>query len=113
MTGPSDALDLGALPGLATQDGAPVFDAPWQAQAFAMVVHLHDTGAFSWDDWAACLSAEIHSGAVRPYYEHWLAALERIVAHKGLADPAALAETGQAWQDAAARTPHGRPIVLK
>ena len=47
------------------------------------------------------------------YYRHWLAALERLVAEKGAADPAALARYRAAWQRAARRTPHGAPIALQ
>ena len=90
----------------------PVFEAPWQAQAFAMVVALHEAGAFSWDEWAETLSGEIHGSVKRSYYEHWLAALEKIVAVKALASAEALLDRKQAWQDAAARTPHGHPITL-
>ena len=56
----------------------PVFNEPWEAQAFAMVVKLHEQGAFTWTEWAETLGAEIKS-VERPYYESWLAALEKIV----------------------------------
>jgi len=46
------------------------------------------------------------------YYRHWLAALERIVAAKGVATPAALARYRHGWAHAASRTPHGQPIEL-
>lgn len=108
MTGP----DLAKLPGLAIEGDAPVFQAPWEAQAFGMVIHLHDKGAFTWEEWAACLSAEIHSGVERGYYEHWLKALETLVASKKLTNAEALKHRKDAWQAAAARTPHGDPIEL-
>src|SRR6185295_5902987 len=38
---------------------APVFKAPWEAQAFALVVHLQGRGAFTWNEWAATLGEEI------------------------------------------------------
>ena len=47
------------------------------------------------------------------YYRHWLNALERMVAAKGLADAQVLARYRDAWDRAAERTPHGTPIVLK
>ncbi|MEM9247715.1 MAG: nitrile hydratase accessory protein [Pseudomonadota bacterium] len=103
---------LDALPGIALADGAPVFAEPWEAQAFAMAVHLHARGAFTWDEWAAALSTEIHSGAARSYYAHWLTALERIAAEKNLTSATELSERKDAWQAAAARTPHGDPITL-
>ena len=74
---------------------------------------------FSWSEWAAVLGDEIKKaqGGGDPdtgetYYHHWLAALERIVAEKGLTDAAALARYHDAWDHAADRTPHGSPIVL-
>lgn len=104
--------DLTKLPGLAMDGDAPVFQAPWEAQAFAMVVHLHDKGAFTWDEWAAHLSAQVHSGEDRSYYEHWLCALETLVATKNLTDADTLESRKDAWHAAAARTPHGDPILL-
>jgi len=47
------------------------------------------------------------------YYRHWLNALERLVAEKGVTDPATLARYQHAWDHAADRTPHGEPIVLQ
>ncbi|MEJ6392997.1 nitrile hydratase accessory protein [Gymnodinialimonas sp. 2305UL16-5] len=91
---------------------APVFEEPWQAQAFAMVVDLHAKGAFTWTEWAEALSAQVHSGIDRDYYHHWLAALEQIVAAKGLTASQDLDQRRQEWLDAAARTPHGDPIIL-
>ena len=46
------------------------------------------------------------------YYEHWLTALERLVAEKGMSDPAAMLERKQAWADAYRHTPHGQPVEL-
>jgi len=45
-------------------------------------------------------------------YRHWLAALERIVAEKRVADAATLERYRAAWERAAERTPHGAPIEL-
>jgi hypothetical protein len=46
------------------------------------------------------------------YYRDWLATLERMVTTRALADTAALNRTRHAWERAAERTPHGRPIEL-
>ncbi|MEX3014708.1 nitrile hydratase accessory protein [Gymnodinialimonas hymeniacidonis] len=88
------------------------FEEPWQAQAFALTVHLHDQGHFNWNEWADALSAQIHSGAERTYYNYWLCALEALIAAKGITTPQNLASTAEAWKHAAARTPHGQPITL-
>lgn len=107
------------VPALPRDEGGPVFRAPWEAQAFALAVTLHDAGHFSWPEWAARLAAEIaRAGAGGDpdrgdtYYEHWLAALETLVAEKGLVGAPELARRKAAWDAAARATPHGQPIVL-
>ncbi len=97
----------------------PVFAEPWQAQAFALAVKLSEQGHFTWTEWAAALADELKAAASRGepddgsrYYHHWLAALEHLVAAKGLADPAALLARKEAWAEAYRRTPHGKPVEL-
>lgn len=60
----------------------PVFAAPWEARAFALAVTLRDAGHLSWPDFQAALAARITADPAGdvPYYEHWLAALEALVA---------------------------------
>ena len=108
------------LPSLPRDAGGPVFREPWEAQAFAMTLALYRRGLFTWTEWAATLAEEIKRAqrAGDPdtgdtYYQHWLAALERLVAEKGIADPASLARYRDAWEHAADRTPHGTPIELR
>ena len=98
----------------------PAFREPWEAQAFALAVSLHERGLFTWKEWAASLGEEIKNAQAagdpdtgETYYRHWLATLERIVAEKGLVDAGTLVRTRDAWQRACARTPHGVPIELK
>lgn len=100
--------------------GGPVFEEPWQAQAFAMTLKLHDRGAFSWPEWADYLAREIQVAQARgdpdlgdTYYAHWLAALEHIVADKGLVGAGDLARRKDQWAEAARDTPHGQPIELR
>jgi nitrile hydratase accessory protein len=88
------------------------FDEPWQAQAFALTVHLHQTGAFTWSEWAAALSGQIAAQPEAPYYDAWLAALEQLTAAKRLAAPADLTSRKSAWEQAYLHTPHGKPVVL-
>jgi nitrile hydratase accessory protein len=89
-----------------------VFGEPWQAQAFALAVRLSEQGYFTWKEWSAALADELKTDAARGYYEHWLAALERLVTAKGLTNQAALLERKQAWADAYRHTPHGKPVEL-
>jgi len=100
-------------------DGGPVFREPWEAQAFAMALALHERGVFTWTEWAATLAEEIKRAqaagdpdAGETYYRHWLNALERVVADKGVTDGKTLARYREAWDHAADRTPHGKPIEL-
>ncbi len=101
------------------RDG-PVFREPWEAQAFAMAVALHERGVFTWNEWAAVLGEEIKRAQAagdpdtgETYYRHWLAALERIVGQKQIADVQTLERYRDAWDHAADRTPHGTPIELR
>ena len=109
-----------ALPGLPCKDGEPVFRAPWEAQAFAMTLALHERGVFTWKEWTDTLAQAIRDAQVagdpdtgESYYEHWLDALERIATAKGLVAGAMLALRKDEWREAARRTPHGKPIELK
>jgi nitrile hydratase accessory protein len=111
--------DLGILPALPRDDGGPVFRAPWEAQAFAMTLTLHTRGVFTWREWAAALAAELAAAAARGepddgthYYEHWLAALEKLVAMKKLIPGDELERRVDEWDAAAQATPHGKPIEL-
>lgn len=71
-----------------------MFAAPWEAKAFALVVHLHQQGRFAWQEWVDALSGEIAADRERvphtPYYELWLAAAEKLMAGKGLVEGSAL-----------------------
>jgi nitrile hydratase accessory protein len=110
------APDPLALPGIPKDAEGPVFEAPWQAQAFALAVQLHAQGVFDWSEWAQALSAQLKAAGPQDdgsrYYEHWLAALEDLVAAKRLAGAQSLLDRKHAWAEAYRRTPHGRPVTL-
>ena len=100
--------------------GAPVFREPWEAQAFAMAVRLHQAGHFTWTEWADRLAREIRRAQAAgdpdlgdTYYRHWLAALEGLVAEKGLIGTDELRRRKAEWDAAARATPHGNPIELR
>jgi nitrile hydratase accessory protein len=108
------------LPQLPQDAEGPVFKAPWEAQAFAMTLALHERGVFTWNEWAAALSQAIRDAQAagdpdtgENYYSHWLVALERITTGKGLVTGMMLDHRKQEWEDAARRTPHGMPIELQ
>jgi nitrile hydratase accessory protein len=104
---------------LPADNTGPVFAEPWQAQAFALAVTLSEQGHFTSKEWAAALAHELQAAASRGetddgsrYYEYWLAALERLVTSKGLAERSALITRKEAWAEAYRTTPHGRPVEL-
>ena len=108
-----------AFGGQLRDDEGPAFREPWEAQAFAMTLALHRQGLFSWPEWSQALGAQIVAAqrAGDPdlgdtYYRHWMAALEQLVAAKGAGSLDELARCRNAWERAAARTPHGQPIEL-
>ena len=109
-----------AVPSIPRDAEGPVFREPWEAQAFAMALLLHERGLFAWPEWAATLAEEIKRAQAaddpdtgETYYRHWLNTLERLVMEKGAADAGTLARYRDAWDHAADRTPHGTPIELK
>jgi nitrile hydratase accessory protein len=91
----------------------PIFAEPWEAQAFALAVKLSEQGYFTWKEWSEALAAEIKAASDQSYYHNWLAALERLVAAKGLTSPEAMLTRKEAWADAYRHTPHGKPVTLK
>ena len=117
----SEAVEgaLNAVPSIPRDDNGPVFAEPWQAQAFAMTIALHEGGHFTWNEWVEVFSTEIARAQENgdpdlgdTYYHHWLAALERIITERGIAAGAILADLRDAWDRAAKATPHGNPIFL-
>jgi nitrile hydratase accessory protein len=109
-----------AVPSIPCDAEGPVFREPWEAQAFAMALALHERGIFTWSEWADALSSEIKRAQAagdpdtgETYYRHWLAALERLIAVKGVTTSETLHRYRDAWDHAADRTPHGAPIELR
>ncbi len=107
------------VPSIPRDADGPVFREPWEAEAFAMALALHERGVFTWKEWADTLAAEIKRAQAagdpdtgETYYLHWLAALERLVAEKGVATATTLHRYRDAWDRACDRTPHGKPIEL-
>lgn len=82
----------------------PVFAAPWEARAFAMVVALHERGLFPWRAFHEALAAEVArrdaraepaSGSDSAYYAQWVAAAEAVLAGLGVVEAGAI-ERGKA-----------------
>lgn len=120
MTDAAVAHATSMLKEVPRDDDGPVFREPWEAQAFAMALSLHERGLFTWNEWAAALADEIKRAQAsgdpdtgETYYRHWLAALERMIAAKGVATLEIQHRYRDAWDHAADRTPHGSPIELR
>ena len=98
------------------EDAARRFPDPWAAEAFALTVHLLETGVLKGNDWADLLGSELKSGpwsdGERGYYEAWVSALAKVLLSKGLATSEELDALQASWQRAAAATPHGVAISL-
>ncbi len=114
----SDALSLDAVQ-LPRDEAGPVFDKPWQAQAFALTVQLYKSGHFTWPEWVEVFSREIKASPATPeesvndaYYRQWMAALETITAARQLVAPTDVPAAREEWRQAYLNTPHGQPILL-
>ncbi|WP_062381295.1 nitrile hydratase accessory protein [Pseudomonas abietaniphila] len=108
-----------AMAGLSLDKEGPVFDKPWQAQAFSLLVHLHQTGLFPWNEWVQTFSDEIKASPAQPgesvndaYYRQWLAAMESMVTTLGLTGIEDITRRTEQWQQAYLNTPHGQPVTL-
>jgi nitrile hydratase accessory protein len=118
LSSPDREPVLSQSPGLRlSEEGAPVFPEPWAAEAFAITVHLHERGLFSWSEWAETLSAELKrqdpARCGEDYFDHWVAALTTILVRHGVADQETVLALQESWQRAAEATPHGKVIELR
>jgi cobaltochelatase CobN len=87
---------LGGSSAVPRRNGELVFDAPWQGRAFGMAVALSEGGLFPWEEFRQALIREIAAAEARGgefrYYDAWLAALEGVLASRGLVIPEQLEE---------------------
>ena len=76
------------------RNGELVFAAPWESRVFGLTMALHEGGRFDWEEFRRRLIAEIAARERGPaewsYYACWLAALEDLLASKGLCGAAEL-----------------------
>ena len=98
-------------------ENSPVFAAPWEASAFAMVLALYRAGRFEWREWVELLSAEIAASEPDPtgalYYAIWSGALEKLLDRQGLLTSDAIDMRSEAWRAAYLATPHGQEVRLR
>jgi len=105
----AEEVSLAKPPGIASEALIErSFEEPWQAQIFALVLAAHEAGVFQWSDWSTALGAEQDSD-----YQGWIGALESLLAERNIVTQQQLDQLAVSWQDAAAATPHGQPILLE
>lgn len=73
------------------EDSEPVFQAPWEARAFALVNQLTTEQVYSWSEWTdrfveEISAAEAESSNNSSYYERWVQACEKLLLSKGILD---------------------------
>jgi nitrile hydratase accessory protein len=85
--------------------GERSFDHPWELRAFAMAVAAYHNGQYEWSEFQLSLIDSIRrwedGGAAEgaepwSYYEHWLTALETVLAGSGALSEATLDERTKA-----------------
>ncbi len=83
-----EVADMGGAVAMPRKNGELVFEAPWQGRAFGLAVALSEQGAYDWEEFRQILIERIGAadaaGDGSAYYERWLAALESLLAEKGL-----------------------------
>jgi nitrile hydratase accessory protein len=90
------------------KNGEPVFDAPWQSRAFGMVVRLHTSGVYPWDDFKKLLIEEVSKQPCKgstpessEYYEQWVDAFWRLLVKKGIFSEAEMRARAEEFQTGA------------
>ncbi|MEM6465057.1 MAG: nitrile hydratase accessory protein [Pseudomonadota bacterium] len=86
------------------------FEAPWQASAFALAVHLSEQGHFTWSDWSTAFGARREKDG--DYWLDWLDTVSDMVTRDNAEETRALTELVEAWRAAYLSTPHGQPVIL-
>ena len=97
------------------------FDAPWQAEAYALGQALIAAGHVSAEDWAQALGDALRQrlhGADMPdnaqtYAVALVDALAAVTSGTGIVSAEELLNRTEAWRSAYADTPHGTPVTLE
>lgn len=110
MIDADDGMDLSGALAPPMANGEIVFEAPWQSRVFGMTRALCEAGLFDWDDFRAQLIREIgrhessgQAAAEYQYFDHFLAAFERLLADLQLCQ----ADELDLRRDLLAARPHG------
>lgn len=90
--------NMDGVAALPRKSGELVFHDPWERRVFALAVALCERGLYQWEEFRDRLIAEVAAaertagtGATASplptYYEHWLAAFEKLLSEKGICIP--------------------------
>jgi nitrile hydratase accessory protein len=82
-----------------TDQAAPQFEHDWQRRAFVLALALSEFGHYDWSEFQQSLIDTIGRWENTPesdrgsweYYDHWVAALEKVINHHHLLTSPALA----------------------
>ena len=101
----SEVPSLRDIPQVPTDDDDEiVFNNPWEAKAFALVVHLYQQGQLTWPEWSEQLGLEIKAAGAEDdgsqYYLLWLTAAEKLIAAKSICAHAELTDRKMALERA-------------
>ena len=79
--------DLGGMQGLGPvnpETNEPVFHAPWERRAFAVMLSVFAGGAYNVDEFRHAIERMAPADYLSTsYYEHWLHAMETLLIEKG------------------------------
>jgi len=96
------------------RNGELLFAAPWESRLFGLTLALHAQGRFDWEEFrqrliraVAARDRAAAAGAAFSYYEAWRAALEDLLAAKGLCPTGELTERTRALAARPAGHDHG------
>lgn len=78
-----DVTGMTGATALPRRNGELVFDAPWQGRALGMALAVVDRLGLPWAEFQRRLIEEIGARPEEPYWNAWLAALERLVVEHG------------------------------
>ncbi|MEM6826112.1 MAG: nitrile hydratase accessory protein [Pseudomonadota bacterium] len=89
------------------------FDAPWQAQLFALTVALNEAEHITWTEWTAAFGPRVQMVGPEAYWDAWAQTLVCMLQDLEIAQASDIAELAARWKSAARATPHGMPIFLQ
>ena len=87
-----EIANMGGAAALPRKNGELVFKEPWQGRAFGIAISLHREGTYDWEEFRQRLILQIQAFDCKAdedpgYYDHWLAALEGLLADRGVVNP--------------------------